>query len=39
MCMFWTEDGPNAVETCSQKLLKVLTLTVVYFIILLLWLT
>jgi len=37
--MCWPEDGRNAVETCSQKLLNVLALTTVYFIILLLCLT
>ena len=36
ICTCWPEDGRNAVETCSQKLLNVSALTIVYFIILLL---
>ena len=39
ICICWPEDGHNAVETCSQKLLNVLALTIVCFIILLLRLT
>jgi hypothetical protein len=39
ICICWPEDGRNEVETCSQKLLNVLALTIVYFIILLLGLT
>jgi hypothetical protein len=39
ICIGWPEDGRNAVETCSQKLLNILALTIVYFIILLLCLT
>ena len=39
ICICWPEDGRNAVEICSQKLLNVLALTIVYFIILLLCLT
>jgi len=37
--IYWPEDGRNAVETWSQKLLNVLALIIVYFIILLLCLT
>jgi len=33
ICIGWPEDGCNEVETCSQKLLIVLALTIVYFII------
>jgi len=39
ICICWPEDGRSAVETCSQKLLNVLALTIVHFIILLLCLT
>ena len=39
ICTGWPEDGRNAVETWSQKLLNVLVLKIVYFIILLLCLT
>ena len=39
ICICWPEDGRNAVETRSQKLLNVLALTIACFVILLLCLT